>query len=191
MAQVDMTNWARIKEPEDPNRCQANSSQGQCLLVRCEGSEYCPVHGGAKKMKALAKQSYRNYQSEIYRQRLNRFAEGDGLKSLRDEIGILRIMTEALLNRCKDDHELIMKSTPLADLVMKIEKLVTSSQKLDVSLGVMMDKAQATQMMAEVIDVIGKHVDGDKLDAIIEDIQSILSGGSSGVQRLESDGGTD
>lgn len=181
MAQIDMTGWEKVKEPEDPRRCQANSSQGQCLLIRCENSEYCPIHGGAKKQKALAKQAYRNYQSEIYRERLDRFAEGAGLKSLRDEIGILRMTVEALLNRCKDDHELIMKSTPLADLVMKINTLVISTHKLDVSLGTMMDKAQATQMMTEVIGVIANHVDEDKLDAIIEDVQSILSGGPSGV----------
>ena len=186
MAQVDMTGWGRIEYPEDPRRCQANDSQGQCTLVRCENSEYCPVHGGAKKQKALAKQNFRNYQSEIYRKRLDRFAEGDGLKSLRDEIGVLRMTVEALLNRCKDDHELIMKSTPLADLIMKIEKLVTSSHKLDVSLGVMMDKAQATQMIAQVVDSIAKHVDEDKLDAIIEDVQSIFSGGPSGVLGEES-----
>lgn len=189
MAQVDMSGWERVKEPEDPRRCQANSSQGQCLLVRCDGSEYCPVHGGAKKQKALAKQNFRNYQSELYRDRLDRFAEGDGLKSLRDEIGILRMTVEAMLNRCLDDHELIMKSTPLADLVMKIEKLVTSSQKLDVSLGVMMDKSQATQMMAEVINIIAKHVDKDKLDDIIEDIQAVLTRGPGGVLGVQPDGG--
>ncbi len=186
MAQVDMTGWERIKEPEDPRRCQANSAQGQCLLVRCDQSDYCPIHGGAKKQKALAKQTYRNYQSKTYRDRLNRFAEGDGLKSLRDEIGILRMMTEAILNRCDTDHDLIMKSTPLASLVMQINTLVTSCQKMDVSLGTMMDKAQATQMMVEVIDVIAKYVDEEKLDAIIEDIQSILSGGPGGVLGEES-----
>ncbi len=186
MAQVDMSGWGRIEYPEDPQRCQAMASQGQCNLVRCENSEYCPVHGGAKKQKALAKQTYRNYQSKIYRERLNRFAEGNGLKSLRDEIGILRMMNEAILNRCETDHDLIMKSTPIANLVMQINTLVTSCQKMDVSLGTMMDKAQATQMMIEVIDIISKHVDGDKLDAIIEDVQSILTGGPSGVLGEES-----
>lgn len=181
-----MTGWERIKEPEDPRRCQANSSQGQCLLIRCEGSEYCPIHGGVKRQKALVKQNFRNYQSKLYRERLDRFAEGDGLKSLRDEIGILRMMNEAMLNRCTDDHELMMKCTPIADLVMKINTLVISCQKLDVSLGTMMDKAQATQMVAEVVDAIARHVDEDKLDAIIEDIQSILSGGPSGVLGAES-----
>lgn len=184
-----MSGWGRIKYPEDPERCQAMASAGQCNLVRCEGSEYCPIHGGAKKQKALAKQNFRNYQSEIYRARLDRFAEGAGLKSLRDEIGILRMTVEALLNRCNDDHELIMKSAPLSDLIMKIEKLVTSTHKLDISLGTMMDKAEATQMVSEVVNAIARHVDEDKLDAIIEDVQSILTGGSSGVLGLESDGG--
>lgn len=186
MAQVDMSGWGRIEYPEDPQRCQAMASQGQCNLVRCEGSEYCPIHGGAKKMKALAKQSFRNYQSELYRKRLDRFAEGNGLKSLRDEIGILRMMVEALLNRCMDDHELIMKSTPLADLVMKIEKLVTSTHKLDMSLGVVMDTTKATQMIQEVLDIIAKHVEGDTLDAIIEGIQAIITRGPSGVLGEES-----
>lgn len=186
MAQVDMAGWGRIEYPEDPRRCQANNSKGQCLLIRSEDSEYCPVHGGAKKQKALAKQNFRNYQSEIYRKRLDKFAESDGLKSLRDEIGILRMMTEAILNRCQTDHDLIMKSTPLADLVMKINTLVISCQKMDAQLGVMMDKTQATQMMVEIIDVIGHHVKGEQLNAIIEDIQSILSGGPSGVLGEES-----
>ncbi len=186
-----MTGWGRIEFDEDPRRCQAMAKAGQCILVKCDDSEYCPIHGGAKKQKALAKQNFRNYQSEIYRRRLDRFAEGDGLKSLRDEIAILRMMNESMLNRCTDDHELILKCTPIADLVMKINTLVISCQKMDISLGTMMDKAQATQMMAEVINSISRHVDEDKLDAIIEDIQTILSGGPRGVQRLEYDGSAD
>ena len=187
MAQFDMTGWKRV-EDDDPRRCQANNHQGQCKMISVEESKYCPVHGGAKKQAKLKKQSFRNYQSELYRRRLDRFADSDGLKSLRDEIGVLRMTVEALLNACKTDADLIMKSTPLADLVMKIEKLVMSSQKMDEKLGVMMDKAEATAMISQVVDIVAKHVTEDKLDEVIEDVQALLSGGPDRVLGVQSDG---
>lgn len=177
MAQVDMSGWSRIKYPEDSDRCQANSSQGQCNLVKVEGSEYCPIHGGAKKQKALEKQKFRNYQSELYRRRLNQYSDNSAIKNLRDEIGLLRMMNDTILQACKNDHDLILKSSPISDLVMKINTLVISCQKMDEKLGVMMDMSAATALMAEIIEAIAKHVEGAQLDAVIEEIQTILTRG--------------
>ncbi len=160
----------------------------QCLLVKCEGSDYCPIHGGARKQRQLEKQRFQTYQVERYRKRLNRFAEGDGLKSLRDEIGILRMTIEAILTKCDTDQDLIMKSTPLADLIMKVERLVLSTQKMDEKLGIMMDKAEATALISQVVDIVAKHVSEEKLDDVITDIQELLSGGPDRLLSDEPDG---
>lgn len=183
-----MSGWPRIEYPEDPLRCQANDSKGQCTLTRVQGSDYCPVHGGAKKQKALEKQKFRNYQSELYRRRLNEYSDNSAIKNLRDEIGLLRMMTDTILNACKTDHDLILKSSPIAALVMNINTLVISCQKMDEKLGVMMDMTAATALMAEVIESISKHVEGEQLDAVIESIQAILTRGPSELQRAQSVG---
>lgn len=188
MAQIDMTSWPRMEYPEDVNRCQANASQGQCTLVKVEESDYCPIHGGAKKQKALEKQKFRNYQSELYRRRLNEYSDNAAIKNLRDEIGLLRMMNDTILNACKTDTDLILKSSPIADLVMKINTLVMSCQRMDEKLGVMMDMSAATALISEVIESIAKHVEGEQLDAIIEEIQAVLTRGPSELQRAQSVG---
>lgn len=39
--------WERIKDPDDPQRCQSNlGGKAQCRNKASEGSKFCPAHGG-------------------------------------------------------------------------------------------------------------------------------------------------
>ena len=159
-----MADIEKCKELDDPHRCQATiPSKGQCINMasKTEDGKYgsfCMAHGGNRFIEKEKKDSLRNYQLDKFKARLSRHAESPGIKSLRDEIAILRMMLEERLNRCKDETDLVLQSGPISDLVMKIDKIVGSCHKLEGSMGQLLDKQAILQFASEVIEVIGDAV---------------------------------
>lgn len=164
--------WERVSEPDDPTRCQAvNPTKGQCFNKAIEGTSLCPCHGGRAAIQHQENAQLRTYRLKKFQARLTEFAEHDKIKSLRDEIGILRILIEERLNLCNDELQLMLHSSQLSDLVMKVEKLVTSCNRLEGQLGTMLDKTQALQLGAEVVEIVARHVENEEtLGAIADEI---------------------
>lgn len=172
-----------MSSEDDPQRCQAVNSQGQCTnkgltLPDETRASFCLAHGGNKQQEAQIKASARNYKLDRWNRRLAEKADASGIKSLRDEIGILRIILEDRLNLCKDAHDLILQSGPISDMIMKIERVVTSCHKLEGSMGQLLDKQAILQFAQLVIGIIGTHVQDETqlttiADAIIEAINDI------------------
>lgn len=167
---MDEHKWERV-EDDDPRRCQAVGAAGQCHLAAIEGQKCCPAHGGvAHKAKSDVKQA-NMYRIAKYQKRLEEFAEHDKIKSLRDEIGLLRILIEERWNQCKVPLDVMLHSTVLADMLMKVEKLVTSCNRLEGQLGTMLDKTQAMQLGQEIVEIVGRHIENeDTLSAIADEI---------------------
>lgn len=168
--------WERCSDEADPRRCQAVTGQGQCIMVRMQGSNYCPAHGGNRAGDEAKKENLRNYRLAKYQARLDDFADSKHVKSLRDEIGVLRILVEERMNACHDANDLMMHSTVLSDLVARIEKLVSSCHRIEASLGALLDKTQAIQLGQEIVEIIARHVsDEDALDNISGEIILAIS----------------
>ena len=111
-------------EPDDPWRCQSTMMKGQCHNKATTEGGSCQIHGGASALKGDEKRSIRNYRLGKFRAALDRHADSPRLKTLNDEVAILRMMLEEQLNQCQDAHDLVLKSHLISDLVVKIEKLV-------------------------------------------------------------------
>lgn len=147
----------RVKDPFDPRRCQAViQNKGQCLNRASEGSNYCINHNG--NFNRQAEESLTNYRLSKYQARLADKANSPALKSLRDEVAILRILLEEQINRCTDDTDLLLYSQPIAELVTKIEKCVVSTNKLEAALGETLDKATLMRFAGKVIDIISAEI---------------------------------
>ena len=82
----------RVKEQDDPRRCQHVFKTQQCWAEAAEGATMCMRHGGNKQQEANRKESLRNYQIGKFQARLEKHADSPIIKSLRDEIAILRII---------------------------------------------------------------------------------------------------
>jgi hypothetical protein len=163
--------WKTIEYEGDPNRCQTVNAKGQCTFIAAPGSKYCHAHGGNKQIQNDKKIELRNYRLARYQARLDDFAESNHIKSLRDEIGVLRILVEERLNQCQDTNDLMLNSSVLSDLVTRIEKLVSSCHRIEASLGQLLDKTQAIQLGSEIVEIISKHInDDDILEAISGEI---------------------
>lgn len=164
-----ITEWNRVDD-DSPDRCQhIIPTMGQCNLQKVPKSEYCPAHGGNKAFQAEEKANLRNYRLTKFKQRVGELSTNDAIFSLKEEIGIIRLLIEEKINQCNDTAELILVSGPLSDLAMKAEKLVTSCNRLDHKLGNSLDKGRILQFAQTVVQIISNYVTDDE---ILEKISS-------------------
>lgn len=166
--------WQRCA-PNDPNRCQKSGIGGQCPYLAKPGTDACQRHSGPAEM--LAAQAAANmYRFEQYQQRVTEFAGHDQLKNLRGEIGILRMVLENIINQCGGDMTtLIAFSGKISDMLIKIRTLVMSCQKLDIQLGVMLDRDKVMLIGQRIVEILAAHVPNPEvLDVIGEEIVSAI-----------------
>lgn len=142
---------------------------------RVEGSDYCGRHGANTQIAARKKQAANQYRLQIWQQRVSEFTEGDNVKSLRAEIGILKMVLENILNQCTDASQLLLYSHKISDLVVKIEKVVTSCDRLDRHMNLMLDKSTALKLASDIVTLISNHIDDPEVvDAISNGIIDLL-----------------
>ena len=174
-----MENPPRRVEEDDPHRCQAVRHNGnQCIneAVQFEDGSYgknCIVHGGASQLESEQKNKLRNYNLTKFRARIYDKANSEHIKSLRDEIGILRMVLETHINRCTDDTSLLLESHKISDMIDKISKLVTACHKIEGAMGQLLDKQMILQFAAEVVEIVGNNI-ADKI--LLEKISNGIMG---------------
>lgn len=166
MADADIT---RITDPDDPMRCQAITSNGQCINKAVVEGGNCLVHGGNKQLEKIERDNIRNYRVKKFQQALVHHTDSPKLKTLNEEVAILRMLLEEQLNQCDDVFDLTIKSHIISDLVIKIEKLVKSCHSLEASLGGLMDKQAILTFATKVIDVISGEIDDEEILTKISD----------------------
>lgn len=162
-------------EADDPNRCQAITKSGQCPYKADEGIKFCPMHKG-NGAAAEKEKNVRNYRLTKFRAQIEEKADSDAIKSLREEIGITRQVLETFINRCEDETDLMIHSNKIGDLVLKIEKLVSSCHRLERSTGQLLDKTAIIQVACMFVDIIGEYV-SDEIQAEISNrlVETILN----------------
>lgn len=168
----------RVEEDGCANRCQGIGGAGQCPYEKAPNSEFCHRHVGINGAGSHIKQEEmrRNYRLTKWQARINEFADNDKVKSLREEIGILRICLEEILNQCHDSHDILLYSNRISDIVMKINKVVGSCHKLEQAAGVLLDKEQILRIAQGMIEVISRHVQNqDVLDVVAEEIITVVT----------------
>jgi hypothetical protein len=144
-------NVLRMDGEDDPERCQGVTSQGQCTNKAVEGSQFCIAHGGNQAVSKLQKDSLRNYRLTKWKARIQRQSESPGIKSLREEIGILRMLMEERLNSLQSETDLLLQS------------------------GQLLDKQAILQFAGRIIDIIAVEVaDESKIESIADKIMSAL-----------------
>jgi len=167
--EIDEYKWEKVPE-DDPNRCQASAAQGQCPNKAVEGSKFCMCHGGHKAAARNKEERMKNYRLGKFHARAAELGNSDGINSLRDEVALLRMLIEEKIKFCKDEHDLLLISGPISDLIIKVEKVVSSMNKLEDKLGNTLNKEKIIQFAQLMIEIIGRYIENpETLDAIGED----------------------
>jgi hypothetical protein len=154
-------NVIRVKEEDDPERCQGKGPGGQCWNRRVEGSDFCIYHSGGKTQSNIERQKVRNYRLAKFQNRFERHVTSPEIKSLRDEVAILRMSLEERLNQCKDEADLILQSGPIGDMIMKIDKVVLSCHKIETHMGQYLDKQALIHFASEVVAIISDEINDE------------------------------
>jgi hypothetical protein len=164
----------KITSDDDPRRCQRSTAHGQCRHVRIEGSEFCQMHV-AGQASALKQEMARQYNVTRWKAKIDHFAGHSDFKSLREEIGVLRLLMETALNKCETDMDLLLYSNHISGMAMKIKEALVAAHKLESAMGMLLDRAATMQLTGEIVDIIGRYVDDEeKIRNIITDINASL-----------------
>jgi len=178
----------RVSRPDDPLRCHQVVRDAQCLNVSVEGGTKCLAHGGHKELEAQRNVSLRLFRLGQWQARSEELLSHPNIKTLREEIGILRILLEERFAACGNDRfNLLLQAGPISDLVLKIERVVTSCHKLEASMGEHIEKSQLLLFAAEVVSVISDVLgdDQDKLDSISFKILELVNRQTPDTRFLE------
>ena len=167
--------WDRVTD-DDPQRCQhIIPTMGQCKLRAVEGSQYCPAHGGNKAFQANERKNLKNYRLTQFKSRVQELGNSEAILSLKDEIGILRLLIEERMNRCTDTNDLLLVSGPLGDLIMKVEKIVKSCDQLESKLGNFLSRDKILQFAQIIVQIVSKYLDENQLNILSSEILEALN----------------
>ncbi|MCK9460643.1 MAG: hypothetical protein M0R80_13475 [Proteobacteria bacterium] len=170
-----MAEITKITHDADPLRCQAIFHGGQCPHQHGPNSVYCPIHGGNKADDKVAAESIRNFRFTKWAARIQGYADSPVVKSLREEIGILRMVLEETIQRCETETDLVLQSQHISDLVMKVEKVVASCQALETKTGSVLDKTLLTRVAEEWITQITEVIPPEKLDSVSNSLIEVIN----------------
>lgn len=161
---------SRIKKclPDDPNRCQEVTGIGQCQNLANEDTDRCEIH--MRHGNVMERRKLHNYRLERWQARVDDFVDSDEIKSVAGEIGILRMTLEQILNRIETPNQFIIHSNVINDTVTRIEKLVSSFDRLENRAGKLLDKSALIQLAGNIVDVISKHVPANIAEIIANEI---------------------
>lgn len=144
----------------------------QCSNESNEHTEYCDIHDRFNKSE---KEGKRLYQLHKWQRRIQEFDNSDKVKSVRDELAILRMSLETILNACNTAADIMIRSAQIAKLVDQINTLVVSTHKIEKSLGLVVDKDQLVGFAMRILTVITTYVSNpDTLELIAEGIKGVL-----------------
>lgn len=173
------TKWNDSKH-SPRERCEATLTNGQCINCKVPGADYCVTHGANSQLQRTNGEVVRNYRLRRWQERVGEMADSATVKSLREEVGILRVILEEMMNKCEDSLDLLLYSQRMSDLVMKIEKLVTSCDRLENRMGLLLGKDSVLQLAATYVQIINNYI----VDPVI--IEKISQEMVAATEQLES-----
>lgn len=172
--------YDRIEDENDPLRCQSNNSTGQCeyrVIKLPNGgiSKYCPRHTPGK----MTRSSNYRFNAQFL-PRINELSDNPQLKSLTEEIALMRMTLEVIVNRCKDDLQLTLEADRISKMVGEINKLVVSCHKLEEATGQVLNKTIVVNIGSMMVNILSKYIENkDILDKVGEEIYAAIETSAS------------
>jgi hypothetical protein len=146
---------------DDPEAC----ALGGCKYKRHPDSTYCPRHMG-RGAGDSADQELKNYYLTKFKARVESKVYSTRLKSLIEEIGILRLVLETIINNATDEFDLILYYGKITEVVNAIRQTVESCVKLEEKSSLVLDQAQIVVVARKLIDIISEQVPEDKVEMV-------------------------
>lgn len=150
---VGISNIVNFVNPKNPRQMISER--------RWDGPPFCPMHlvgsgTNGDGIRYHKNQEFRTYLLNKWQDRVDRQANNPKIKSLREDIGILRMTLENKMNRMEDDADLDMRSGQLTELVSQIERTILTAHKIEKESGLVLDKTQAMVWIQMILEAVSR-----------------------------------
>ena len=162
--------WERVSK-DHPDCCESP----ECINKSLDGSRFCAAHGGNKGVDSTKAGNLRNYRLSKFAAEVQEKKGSSEIKSLTCEIGMLRQIIQEQWNSCEHANDLILKSGPISDMIVKLERLVNSCNNIDKTLGNLIDKEKVVSFAQTIVEIITPYIPEEKIDELNSRIQEALS----------------
>ena len=149
----------RVTDPADPRRCKFSYPHEQCWREAEPGCDNCAAHGGKSKANAEELRLY-NLVEVDNRRRLAELSGHENIKSLREEIGLLRLLIEKTLNNAKGDLEALSSCGSLNQLIVTLTKVVKECHGLEQSCGELLTKQTVYRLAQSLCEIVIDELQG-------------------------------
>lgn len=177
-----------VTDLADPRRCKGSTSAGQCLAVAADGSDYCLQHHGVDRGQGRRMRKYLLATAED-QGLLAKYADDDELKSLREEIGLTRVMIQNTLAGALSDVEKINAYSKVNGFLLTLERLLKTCHTLDQSMGNLIGKPSLHRLGRELGQAVVDRLEGipnyeSIVEALLGDLVRIITDIDNGTPEL-------
>jgi hypothetical protein len=168
-------NMETVTDPADPRRCKSSDGPSQCERFAEPGSDCCAKHGGVDHTNEKSTRLYLLAKADSQK-RLLELADHEEIRSLREEIAIVRMLIEQRMNMIKNDTDLLVHSGAINSLVLTIERLVKSAHTIEQNLGILLSKSAVIALGQTICKIIVEELDGiENYEEIVDSIMTRIS----------------
>ena len=149
-------------------QCKWTAPNGPCTEPALPGEKFCEKHAQGGTQKVI---NHYMLTQKWMRDKVERHASVDEIKSLREEIAIARSLVETRLNMCESDAETAAAMPLVQGYMNTIEKVVSSCHSMEQKLGIMLSKASVMSLAQKMVGIIDAKLAGiEGHDEIVEEI---------------------
>jgi len=182
----------KVTDLADPRRCKAASCDGQCRNVAEDGDDYCRAHlSTPPAAPARRMRKYLLVKAED-QALLARYVDDDDLKSLREEIALVRMMIQNTLADAQTNMDRINAYSKVNTYMLTLERVMKTSHALEKSLDQLVSKSTLIRLGKQLCHIILDKLEGvpnyeQLVDALIPEIALAVQN----ISNAESESGTD
>lgn len=158
----------RVRDPDDPRRCEGQSTLGeQCWNESEEDSNKCFVCASKAPDE---RDDFRDFLTENYKRRIRiECPDGEEVKLLRDNVMDLNAMLAYYRNQVKDKATLDSNAAAIIDLVKVIEKTTGTLHRLSVTSGLLLARPALIRWGQSIVNAVSDVIQ-DKYDGWEDDL---------------------
>ena len=154
---------------DDPRRCQSAHANIQCPYLAEPDEIYCSRHIPALASRAK-KTELRNYYLTKFRAKLEQKVASPRIKTLTEEVGILRMVLQEVLEGCQSDFDLVLYSSKITEIVTCIRATLDVSMKIEEKANLTLDKSQVSIVAGRIIGIISQRLNESDIAIAAEEI---------------------
>ena len=145
-----------VTDPADPRRCKFSYPHEQCWREAEYGSEFCLAHGGKSTEQAENKRLMQLAEVDN-RRRLMELSTHDGVKSLREAVGLTYMLIEKQVN---SDPTLLSCCGSVNNLLLTLGRLTKECHALEQSTGELLSKEAVFRLAQSMCEIVIDELQG-------------------------------